>query len=66
MASKKRKTGAKRKRSKKDDSWHEQRVDIREHRDKLRELSGPRAGTMGWMLALIVMALFLALLNNPF
>ena len=64
MATKKKKAAAPKK--KQDPRWHEQRIDIREHRDRLRELHGPRAGAMGWFLALLGMAAVLAILSNPF
>jgi hypothetical protein len=46
--------------------WHEQRVDIREHQERLRGLNGPRPGAAGWLLALAGMAALLTLLNNSF
>ena len=63
MAAKKKKPSEKKISSKK--GMKNQHIDIQVHRERLKEIHGPRTGSIGWVLALLGMAALLWLMNNP-
>jgi hypothetical protein len=63
MAVKKKTPAVSRKASKK--SMKSQHIDIQVHRERLKEIHGPRTGSLGWVLALLGMAALLWLMNKP-